>query len=76
MSVATATVEKTSPKKRLITLEKFLERYSNREDPFKYEWNKGVVEKKEKTMNRNQFLIIKALMLAFDKTHSKSLFKN
>jgi Uma2 family endonuclease len=71
MSAAIATLEKINPKKRLISLEKFLERYNNREDPFKYEWNKGFIEKKEKTMNRNQFLIIRALMLAFDKTLSK-----
>ncbi len=61
MSSAIASLEKTSPKKRLISLEKFLERYTNREDPFKYEWNKGAIEKKNKTMNRDQFLIVRIL---------------
>jgi Uma2 family endonuclease len=68
MSTAIASAEKISPKKRLITLEKFLERYSNREDSFKYEWNKGIIEKKERTMNRNQFLIYRVLLKLFCKT--------
>jgi Uma2 family endonuclease len=61
MSTAIASAEKVSPKKRLITLEKFLERYSSREDSFKYEWNKGLIEKKERNMNRDQYLIVEVL---------------
>jgi Uma2 family endonuclease len=61
MSTAIASVEKERPKKRLVTLEKFLERYNNREDPFKYEWNKGTIEKKNRTMNRDQYLIVEIL---------------
>jgi Uma2 family endonuclease len=39
-----------------------------REDPFKYEWNKGIVEKTERTMNRNQFAIYRKLLKLFYKT--------
>ncbi len=71
MSAATLSIVKSNPTKRQITLEKFLERYTNKEDSFKYEWNKGFIEKKNRTMNRNQFLIIRALQLLFDKTQAK-----
>ena len=61
--------KKTSEKgKRFITLEKFLERYPNREDPFKYEWNNGTIEKKPKTLNRDQTKILQKLMRLFAKT--------
>ncbi len=56
--------------KRLISLENFLKRYTNREDPFKYEWNNGVVEKKARTMNRDQFLIFQCLLEVFLKTQA------
>ena len=71
--MSAATLSKANPNagKRLITLEKFLERYTNREDPFKYEWNNGIIEKKNRTMNRNQFLIIRALQNLFDTTLAK-----
>ena len=71
MSAATLSKAKPNASKRLITLEKFLERYTNREDPFKYEWNNGIIEKKNRTMNRNQFLIIRALQNLFDTTLAK-----
>ncbi|MFN0216411.1 MAG: Uma2 family endonuclease [Saprospiraceae bacterium] len=54
--------------KRLVPLDRFLLRYSNREDPFKYEWNKGVIEKKPRTMNRNQLFIYQNLLKKFLKT--------
>ena len=54
--------------KRFITLEKFIERYTNREDSFKYEWNNGTIEKKPKTMNRDQTKILQKLMRLFAKT--------
>ncbi len=73
MSSAIASLEKISPKKRLISLEKFLEKYSNREDPFKYEWNKGAIEKKNKTKNRDQFLIYRHLQQLF---YSTEIYKN
>ena len=61
--------KKTSEKgKRFITLEKFIERYTNREDSFKYEWNNGTIEKKPKTMNRDQTKILQKLMRLFAKT--------
>lgn len=31
--------------KRLVSLESFQTRYTNREDAYKYEWNNGIVEK-------------------------------
>lgn len=68
MTAATIVQPEPSPIKRLISLEKFLEKYSNREDPFKYEWNNGIVEKKERTMNRNQFAIYRKLLKLFCKT--------
>lgn len=73
IKMSAATLSKANPNagKRLITLEKFLERYTNREDPFKYEWNNGIIEKKNRTMNRNQFLIIRALQNLFDTTFAK-----
>ena len=64
MTAATIVQSKTKPTKRLISLEK----YSNREDPFKYEWHKGIVEKKDRTMNRNQFAIYRKLLKLFCKT--------
>ncbi|MFN0035942.1 MAG: Uma2 family endonuclease [Saprospiraceae bacterium] len=54
--------------KRLMPLDRFLLRYTNREDPFKYEWNKGIVEKKPRTMNRNQLYIFQNLLDRFLKT--------
>ena len=60
--------KKEEKAKRFITLEKFIERYTNREDPFKYEWNNGTVEKKPKTMNRDQTKILQKLMRLFAKT--------
>lgn len=56
---------KPAQPKRLISLEKFLERYTSREDPFKYEWNNGIVEKSPRTMNRSQFLLLQKLMRLF-----------
>ncbi len=51
-----------SRSKRLISLEAFLERYVSREDPFKYEWNNGLIEKKPRTMHRDQFFIFQNLL--------------
>ena len=56
------TVVKT---KRLISLESFLLRYPNKEDAFKYEWNKGIVEKRPRTMNRRQASIQAELLACF-----------
>lgn len=76
MSAATAMQFQSQPdrsrvsKPRLISLERFLESYTDREDAFKYEWNKGVVEKKPRTMNRDQFLIFQHLIQRF--LHTKA----
>ncbi|MEQ1745943.1 MAG: Uma2 family endonuclease [Saprospiraceae bacterium] len=68
MSTATAPEPLQLAKPRLMSLQTFLVRYSNREQPHKYEWNKGVVEKKPRTMNRDQFLLLQKLMRLFTKT--------
>ncbi len=60
--------KKDEKAKRFITLEKFIERYTNREDPFKYEWNNGTIEKNTKTINRDQTKILQKLMRLFAKT--------
>lgn len=70
MSTVTGVQEQAQPYKRLISLDTFLDQYSDREDPFKYEWNNGVVEKKERTMNRNQFTIYQKLLKLFYKTQT------
>jgi Uma2 family endonuclease len=49
-------------RKRPISLTYFLDNYTDREDPFKYEWNNGLVEKKPRTMNRDQFPIFQNLL--------------
>lgn len=68
MSTATATEPLKPAPSRTISLQSFLERYSSREEPFKYEWNKGVVEKKPRTINRDQFYIFQNLLDFFLQT--------
>jgi Uma2 family endonuclease len=69
MMTAVAQQEDNKSKiKRLITLEKFLDRYTNREDSFKYEWKNGTIEKKDRTINRDQTKILQKLMRLFAKT--------
>lgn len=72
MSTATASELLQTASRRLISLQTFLERYANREQPYKYEWNKGVVEKKPRTMNRDQFLLLQKLMRLFTQTQAYS----
>jgi Uma2 family endonuclease len=48
---------------RPISLEQFLLKYSNCEDGYKYEWNKGTIEK-TKAMNQRQ-AIMQAIMLRY-----------
>ncbi len=52
-----------------ITKEHFLRYYSNREDGYKYEWNKGLVEKTE-TMNQRQSKFFILLLDLFIKTQA------
>ena len=56
--------------KRTISLENFLARYTNREDPFKYEWNNGIVEKKERRINRTWFVMLQRLVRLFTQTEA------
>jgi len=72
MSTATASEPLKTATPRLISLQTFLERYAGREQPFKYEWNQGVVEKKPRTMNRDQFLLLQKLMRLFAQTKAYS----
>ena len=57
-------IAKKKPK-RLISLSSFLKLYSNKEDRFKYEWHKGMIEKTLRTMNRDQSSIQAALLAYF-----------
>lgn len=50
-----------------VSLERFLEQYSNREDGWKYEWNDGQIEK-TKSRNQAQAAIIIFLTRLFTKT--------
>jgi Uma2 family endonuclease len=69
----TATIAQMPPKsaikdkkpKRLISLKSFFQLYSNREDGFKYEWNKGIIEKTPRSMNRDQSTIQEGLLAYF-----------
>lgn len=74
MSTTTATLPTSSsaPEPGFVSLTDFLVEYSNREDPFKYEWNGGVVEQKPRTMNRNQLIIFKNLLEIFMQTTGKA----
>jgi Uma2 family endonuclease len=66
-----ADIQYTMPlgkKKRAISLQTFLDRYINRDDLYKYEWNNGIVEQKEKTINRDQTKILQRLMRLFTQT--------
>jgi Uma2 family endonuclease len=68
-------VEKIGLKpKRLISLQSFLSRYPNREDGYKYEWNKGIVEKSPRTMNRDQSAIQEAFLAYFYSNPSFRVF--
>lgn len=58
------------PATRYVPLERFFLRYTNREDPYKYEWNNGVVEKKARTMNRDQLFIVQNLLERFVQTQA------
>jgi Uma2 family endonuclease len=56
------------PEPGFMALEEFLQRYAQREDPYKYEWNGGLIEQKPRTMNRDQFFIFQNLLRFFMKT--------
>ncbi len=56
--------------KRFISLETFLERYSSKQDAFKYEWHNGIIEKTPRTMNRDQSIIQLRLNQLFFRTQN------
>ncbi len=51
-----------------LSLTAFLARYTDREDPYKYEWDNGKVEKKPRSINRDQFHIFQNLLLRLMRT--------
>lgn len=57
---------KRSP--RLLTLEQFRRRYSDREDGYKYEFDNGIIEKSPSHLKVKQFHIVDNLTEAFRKT--------
>lgn len=59
---------KTKRTSRLLTLEQFRRRYSDREDGYKYEFNNGLIEKSPSKMKVKQFHIVDNLTEAFRKT--------
>lgn len=61
-------VSKAKRSPRLLTLEQFRRRYSDREDGYKYEFNNGVIEKSPSQMKVKQFHIVDNLIEAFRKT--------
>jgi Uma2 family endonuclease len=57
---------------RPLTLAEFRRKFSNREDGFKYEFNKGVVEKYKSNMHAKHAHIIRNLNRKFNKTTAYS----
>ncbi len=53
---------------RVLTLEQFRRRYSNREDGYRYEFNNGIIEKSLSLMNVKQFHIVDNLIESFRTT--------
>jgi Uma2 family endonuclease len=67
-TAATLRTPSSAPEPGFVSLTDFLVEYSNREDPFKYEWNGGVVEQKPHSFNRGQFFLLQNLQRRFIKT--------
>ena len=59
---------KTKRVPRVLTLEQFRRRYSNREDGYRYEFNNGIIEKSLSLMNVKQFHIVDNLIESFRTT--------
>lgn len=57
-------VEQAKPSK-VITWQRFQQRYLNREDAFKYEWVNGQVEKTRRSMDKSQLYILRNLLKHF-----------
>lgn len=75
MSIATISDNpsnsKTVKKQKPISWETFQKRYLTREDTWKYEWVNGLVEKTKRSMNQEQYFILKNLRHFF-----RALFLN
>jgi Uma2 family endonuclease len=56
------------PDTGFVALQDFLLNYANREDPYKYEWNGGIIEKKPRTMTRDQLYLLQKLSRLFHST--------
>ena len=61
----------TQPKRvRHMTLKQFWEKYSDREDGYKYEFNKGIVEKTPRRMKIKELYISQNIKRAFTQTEA------
>jgi Uma2 family endonuclease len=69
-TAASTTTPIRSSESGFVSLEDFLAYYTNREDPYKYEWNGGSVEQKPRTMNRDQLYLFQNLLRLFMQTNS------
>ena len=61
---------KTKRVPRVLTLEQFRRRYSNREDGYKYEFSNGIIEKSLSNMNAKQMYIVKNINRRFIQTRA------
>ncbi len=66
----TNTPPQQSKEKKVLTLQAFRRRYSEREDGYKYEYNEGEIEKTESKMKINQIHIVRNLTRRFLKTQA------
>ena len=65
------TLVATQPKKvRRMTLKQFWEKYSDREDGYKYEFNNGIVEKTPRRMKIKELYISQNIKRAFTQTEA------
>lgn len=64
------TEKKPKRTRRVLTLEQFRRRYSDREDGYKYEFDNGIVEKSPSNMNAKQMYIVKNLNRRFIQTQA------
>jgi Uma2 family endonuclease len=71
ISVQNLTASMPSPtvkKVKRMTLEQFWDKYSDREDGFKYEFNNGIVEKTTRKMKIKELYIVNNIRRAFTQT--------
>ena len=65
-SIASQNKENTLSSRK-ISWSEFEKRYLTREDKYKYEWLNGIVEKTERSINQDQFYIVRNLFSFFRK---------